>query len=339
MTSAAENRVAVVVPNWNGREMLGECLDSLLAQSHPLTVIVVENGSNDGSLEYLAETYPQVTVIPHSTNLGFAGGVNSGIRLAIADGFEFVGLFNNDAVASEDWLAELVAAADANSAVGMVTAKFLSIDGRHLDSTGDFYSSWGIPFARGRGEAASAKYDDDTVVFSASGGASLYRILMLRQIGLFDEDFFAYFEDVDLSFRAQLAGWSVEYVPRSIAFHRISATSGRVKGFAIQQTIKNLPWVLWKNLPIELFPAVFPRFCVTYASMVFGAVGRGDSRGAVRAVWKSLVLLPKKIRERSKIQRTSVVSAAHIRGLMLWDIPPTAGRLRGLRDRLARRRR
>lgn len=338
MTAETNKRVAVVVPNWNGREMLGECLDSLLAQSHPLTVIVVENGSRDGSWEYLTETYPQVTVVPHSTNLGFAGGVNSGIRLAIADGFEFVGLFNNDAVAAEDWLAELVTAADSNSTVGMVTAKFLSIDGHHLDSTGDFYSSWGIPFARGRGEVASSKYDDDTAVFSASGGASLYRISMLRQIGLFDEDFFAYFEDVDLSFRAQLAGWSVEYVPGSMAFHRISATSGRVKGFAIHQTIKNLPWVLWKNLPIELFPAVFPRFCVAYVSMIFGAVTRGDSRGAAGAVGRSILLLPKKLRQRSAIQRSSVVSAAHIKELMLWDIPPTAERLRGLRDRLVRRR-
>jgi hypothetical protein len=318
--------------------MLRQCLDSLLTQSHPVTVIVVENGSVDGSLAYLIAMFPGVTVIPHPTNLGFAGGVNSGIRHAIAQGFELVGLFNNDAVADKDWVAELVKNLDANPTLGIATAKLLSIDGTHLDSTGDFYSSWGIPFPRGRGEVASTKYDDDTAVFSASGGASLYRVSMLEEIGLFDEDFFAYYEDVDLSFRAQLAGWGVEFVPGSIAYHRISATSGKVKGFANHQTIKNLPWVLWKNLPARLFPAVFPRFCVAYASMVFGAVARGDGRGAARGVGISLLLLPKKLLERFKIQRSSVVSAGHIRGLMLWDIPPTAGRLRGLRDRFARRR-
>ncbi len=136
------------------------------------------------------------------------------VKQCIAN-FDYIGLFNNDAVADKDWLKNLTQVLDENSDTGIVTCKLVDANNQHLDSTGDIYTVWGLPFPRGRGEPVSTKYDDKTDIFAASGGASLYRTKMLEEIGLFDEDFFAYYEDVDLSFRAQLAGWKVKYAPTS----------------------------------------------------------------------------------------------------------------------------
>src|SRR5665811_2212163 len=195
------NSPVVVVPNWNGADCLAACLDSLLAQSVKPRVIVVVNGSADGSLELLKK-YPGVEVIKHDVNKGFAGGVNAGFRRAIEDGVKYVATLNNDAVADKGWLEQLMAVFDKNPEVGIVTSKILDAKGQKIDSTGDYLTVWGLPYPRGRGEPELDKYDEQVDIFAASGGASLYRVKMLKEIGLFDEDFFAYYEDVDLSFRA-----------------------------------------------------------------------------------------------------------------------------------------
>src|ERR1039458_27404 len=190
-------KVAVVVPNWNGIATLGTCIDSLQNQSLRPHIIVVENGSADDSLKLLQTKYPGVTVLVQPKNLGFAGGVNIGLVRAISDGAQFVALFNNDAVAEKDWLRNLVKAMTHDDNAGIVTCKFMDISGKHLDSTGDQYTNWGLPYPRGRGEPTSNRFDKQLDVFAASGGASLYRVKMLKEIGLFDKDFFAYYDDVD----------------------------------------------------------------------------------------------------------------------------------------------
>jgi GT2 family glycosyltransferase len=249
MVNASTTKVAVVIPNWNGKDELPKCLDSLQAQTVQRRIIVVENGSTDGSGELVTSLYPGITLLPQSKNLGFAGGVNAGIRYALEQDFEYIALLNNDAVADRNWLRELMGTLEHNPKAGIATCKFMTIDKKHLDSTGDIYTTWGLPYPRGRGEPVNEAYDKDTKVFGASGGASLYRASMLLQIGLFDEDFFAYYEDIDISFRAQLAGWKVLYNPRAIAYHQIGATSSKKKGFTTYQTLKNYPWVITKNVP------------------------------------------------------------------------------------------
>lgn len=322
--------VSVVIPNWNGKDDLPACLDSLLAQSFPCRIIVVENGSVDGSLEFLQQHYPQVTLIVHQKNLGFDGGVNAGIRRSLADNDDYVALFNNDAVADKDWLQHLVADLEANTDAGIATCKLMSIDRSHLDSTGDLYTSWGLPYPRGRGEPVSDKYDDQVQVFGASGGASLYRNSMLQQIGIFDEDFFAYYEDIDISFRAQLAGWKVRFVPAAIAYHQIGATSGKVKGFTTYQTIKNLPWVLYKNAPFTIFWRIFPRFLVAYLSFVAAALARGQMSPVLRGLFMTVIKLPKKTIERWQIQHHRTVSVRYIWSILTHDLPPNARKLRRL---------
>lgn len=321
-------KISVVIPNWNGLVDLPACLDSLLAQTQQHRIIVVENGSKDGSLEFIQDKYPQVELIIHTKNKGFAGGVNAGICKSIADGDDYVALFNNDAVADKDWLKNLVDDLEVNDDTGTATCKFMSIDREHLDSTGDMYTTWGLPYPRGRGEVATDKYDDFVQVFGASGGASLYRTSMLKQIGLFDEDFFAYYEDVDISFRAQLAGWKVRYVPEAIAYHQIGATSSKIAGFTTYQTIKNLPWILWKNAPFSVFVRVFPRFFVAYYFFILSAAWRGQGWYALKGYTAMLAYLPKKTLQRIKIQLSRKVTSRYIWDSMTHELPPNAYKLR-----------
>lgn len=322
---------AVVVPNWNGEDSLSECLDSLLIQT--MNVIVVENGSKDNSLELLKSNYPKVKVVVHDKNLGFAGGVNSGIRTAIADGFEYVALFNNDAVADKNWLKSLEDEFNTNTEVGIATCKLLTHDGKHIDSTGDIYTVWGLPYPRGRDEPISSKYDKQRDIFAASGGASIYRVKMLEEIGLFDEDFFAYYEDVDISFRAQLAGWKVKFVPDAIAYHQIGASSSKIHGFTTLQTMKNLPLLLIKNVPRKYVLRMSLRLLLVQSLFLGRAITSGRGVPAIKGSLKALVLIPRKASERRKIQLSKKVSDEYIWSIITHDLPPNAHALRNVRQK------
>ncbi len=325
-------KIFVVIPNWNGMDSLGACLDSLLIQTQPTTIVVVENGSTDGSLEFVREKYPQVELVVNQTNLGFAGGVNSGITYAMKHGANAVALLNNDAVAHVDWLKHLVKAMETHPDVGITTSKLLSADKETIDSTGDIYTTWGLPFPRGRDEPNSDKYDEDTYVFGGSGGASLYRTEMLEQIGLFDKDFFAYYEDIDISFRAQLAGWKVLYVPTSEAYHQHGTTSSKIKGFTTYQTFKNYPWLFWKNVPLRLVPGIFVRFTIAYVSIYLASLREGRGWPATKGFLAMLWLFPKKIWQRNNIQRNRKVSVNYVSSVLVHDLPPNSARLRKLRS-------
>lgn len=323
--------VAVVVPNWNGKSVLKPCLDSLLAQTQPHRLIVVENGSTDGSLEFLQQNYPQVELVVNKANRGFAGGVNDGIHRAMERGYEYVALFNNDAVAEPDWLEKLVDFLQANKEYGIATCKLVTEDKKHLDSTGECYTNWGLPFPRGRSEAISDKYDERPDVFGASGGASLYRVAMLQEIGLFDEDFFAYYEDVDISWRAQLAAWRVRYVPEAVAYHQIGATSGKIKGFTTYQTLKNLPLVWFKNVPTRFFWRIGWRLMLAQTLFLGRAIARGQGWPALKGACKGLSLIGQKTGERRRVQKAKKVSDEYLWAIITHDLPPHAHALRGLR--------
>jgi GT2 family glycosyltransferase len=326
----AAKKTAVVVPNWNGKGSLKSCLDSLLDQSEPCDLIVVDNGSTDGSVEFLEKHYPQAKLIKHKRNTGFTGGVNSGMNDAIATGYEYVALFNNDAIADKDWLNHLVKSLDENPRVGIATSTICDSKRTHFDSTGDIYTIWGLPFPRGRGEPFSDKYDELTDIFGASGGASIYRVKMLERIGIFDQDFFAYYEDIDLSFRAQLAGWTVRYAPKAICYHEIGATSSKIKGFSTYQTLKNLPQVWLKDVPGKLFWKVLPRFTLAYWSFFVSALARGRIWPAFKGVIVAFLLTPKKLIQRYKIQSHRKVSVSYIDSILTHDLPPNAHKLRRL---------
>lgn len=326
------NKVAVVVPNWNGKDSIEACLESLRTQSLKHHVIVVENGSTDGSLELLKSDFSDVELVINKTNLGFAGGVNSGIKIAIKQDYDYIALLNNDAVAGKDWLKHLVQTLNDNEKLGIVTSKIVNSDGSELDSTGDYYTTWGLPYPRGRGEANTTKYDHQTEVFAASGGASLYRLSMLQEIGLFDEDFFAYYEDVDISFRAQLAGWKVSYVPNAIVNHQIGATSSKLRGFTTYQTMKNLQLLLFKNIPRKYLYRVGWRYFLAESLFFFRAITRGQGVTAFQGDAKgTYLLLHNALGKRRLIQKNKKVTDEYIWGMLVHDLPPNAVALRSLR--------
>lgn len=322
-------KTVVVVPNWNGEAWLRECLDSLLAQSVPLTLVVVDNGSTDSSRDILDSYSEKIVTIYRDQNYGFTGGVNPGIEYAIEHDHEAVALFNNDATADHDWLKCLQT--ELKGDTGIVTCSLQTFDREMIDSTGESMTTWGLPYPRGRHTPVADSPQEPEFVFGASGGASLYSVPMLREIGTFDDDFFAYYEDIDISFRAQLAGWKVMLAPRAVAYHRIGQTSGKIKGFTTYQTLKNLPMVMRKNVPRGLRHIVYPRFALAYAMFYLSAVSRGDIAPATRGVFAYLKLLPKKGRERKTIQSGKKVSNEYILGIMTHDLPENSHKLRKLR--------
>lgn len=323
-------KISVVVPNWNGIGYIGKCLDSLLAQTLEPDIIVVDNNSTDGSAELIQDHYSQVILIKNKSNLGFTGGVNAGIKRSLKLGSRHVALLNNDAVADKKWIEELSDYLNTHPEIGIITGQIINSSKEKLDSTGEFYTSWGLPFARGRGEYTNSGYEEGRV-FGASGGASLYRASMFEEIGLFDEDFFAYYEDVDISFRAQLAGWKVAFTPTAKAYHEIGATSGKIKDFTTYQTMKNLPMLFLKNVPLKFMPSMLPRFGLAYSGFLMSAISRGQGRAALKGLAVFLILLPKKLLQRHKIQRKRLASVSYIESIMTYDLPPNAKKLRTLR--------
>ncbi|HSW98372.1 MAG TPA: glycosyltransferase family 2 protein [Candidatus Saccharimonadales bacterium] len=334
---APEPRGAVVVPNWNGEKYLAACLESLEGQTRRPHIIVVDNGSVDGSVALVEQKFPGVELVRLPKNTGFTGGVNAGIQRATEAGQPFVALLNNDAVAAPGWFAALVHELEQHPDVGIAAAKITDFSGRHLDSTGEFYTIWGLAFARGRGESNLSKYDNSPEIFAASGGASILRTKMLEETGSFDNTFFAYYEDVDLSFRAQLAGWKIRFVPGATVRHRIGATSGKIRGFTTYQTLKNLPLLCLKNVPGPLLPAVLPRLWLAHTAFFWSAAARGQAGAALKGLAMAYLLTPRALAKRLHIQRSRRVPVAYIRGAIVHSLPPDAGRLQKLVHPLSRK--
>jgi GT2 family glycosyltransferase len=318
-------KIGVVVPNWNGEQLLGECLDSLNRQTLPGEVIVVDNGSRDGSVQLIEDYYPDVHILRLEDNDGFAGGVNAGIGYARKQGADYIALCNNDAVAEENWLERLVAQAEASGDIAVVTSKILAYDGETIDSTGDGYSIWGTPFPRGRGEADHGQYDGakHREVLAASGGASLYRADLFGDVGLFDEWFFAYYEDVDISFRARLAGWRLRYAPEAIVYHHIGATSEKLGDFRLQHMYKNFPVVFIKNMPGDLFFKYGWRVSGVFGFKMLQLIKKLKLILLIKLLFKIIVHLPKAFTQRHRIQRNRRVDPSYIDGFLHQAPPPT----------------
>jgi GT2 family glycosyltransferase len=329
------NRVAVVILNYKGIQDTIACLSSFEKQSFKnFTIIAVENNSNDSSKEEFKKLETKygnkLHTIYNATNRGFAGGVNSGIRWALKHDFEYIALFNNDAIADKNWLKALLEAREETNA-GITTGLLLHETGETIDSTGDWYSTWGLPYPRNRGEKTVTK-PEAGFVFSGSGGASLYSVAMLREIGLFDETFFAYYEDMDISFRAQLSGWKVAYTPRAIAYHKQGATSSKMPGFGVYQTFKNLPLVYIKNVPKEFLFQIGLRFFIAYLLILGHAIKKGNGKPAIRGLLKGCMLFwTSALPARRRIQKSKKVSTEYIRSILWNDLPPNQTGLRKLR--------
>jgi GT2 family glycosyltransferase len=297
-------RVSVIIPNWNGAYHLPTCLDALRQQTfRDFEVILVDNASTDGSRELVETQYPEVRLVTMPRNRFFSGAVNAGIQEARG---EIIVLLNNDTEADHRWLEELVAALDAHPEAGMAASKLRLFDRRQvIHSAGDTYGRDGIPGNRGVWEEDHGQYDGDRWVFSPCGGAAAYRRDMLDDIGLMDEDFVAYCEDVDLGFRAQLRGYRCLFVPTAIVYHRLSATGGGP--LASYYCGRNFINVLIKDMPTGLWRKYWPRILraqVRYSLESLRHLREPAARARLRGQLAALRQLPLMLRKRRGIQAT-----------------------------------
>jgi GT2 family glycosyltransferase len=331
-------RLTVVIPNWNGEAFLETCLSSLRRQTYRgFETLLVDNGSSDGSLELVRRNFPEVRVIPLPENRGFAAAVNAGIETSTG---ELVVLLNNDTEQDPGWLEALVQAADAHPEAGLFASKLVDFHERSLlDGAGDALRLSGLPYRIGHGEIDRGQFDKPAFVFSACAAAALYRREMLDDVGVFDEDFFSYCEDGDLSFRAQLAGYRCLYVPDAVVYHMGSAsTGGKRSATATRLGTRNSINLLVKDLPLSVVPHVAPFFLAGQLARLLTAAATGSLAAHVRGLAEAVRHLPIMLEKRGRIQKNRRVSDAEIRGLLRESsLAATASIVRRLRDRLRSR--
>lgn len=253
--------ISVVIPNWNGSHLLPECLNSLKRQTfNAFQVIIVDNGSSDDSLTLIAEEFPWVRVIALSGNSGFSAAVNTGIRQTST---AYIVLLNNDTRADPGWLDALYQGMKNYPEASMAASRMLLHDPPHrVDSAGDGYSLLkGIGYNLWAGETAES-VGHDAWVFGACAGAAIYRRKLFDDIGLFDEDFFLNFEDVDIALRAQVAGHRCVYLANAIVYHKRGASTDTKSLTVISRSWRNSIWVAGKNLPPMLLIIWGGLFCL-----------------------------------------------------------------------------
>lgn len=307
---------SIVIPHWNAKHFLQPCLDSLRAQTHKsIEVIIVDNASSDGSQAYVKEHYPEVILIELDENKGFTGACNIGMETAQG---EIISLLNNDTEVEPDWVTEIISAFERHPDVGMIASKMLLFDQRdHIHTTGDFFTTDGRAGNRGVWEKDEGQYNTEDYVFSACGGSSAYRKSMLDKIGLLDDDYFFLLEDVDLAWRAQLAGYKVLYVPTAVVYHHLSASGGGVTASfhdgrnSIWIVVKNLPRKLWRKYGWQIFKR---QIGITWEAI---RAWRGEAaRARLRGIARGLLTLPGALKKRKQIQAMKTVTDDYIDSIL-----------------------
>ena len=308
---------SIIIPNWNGAKFLPDCLRSLRRQTFDdFETIVVDNGSEDESLEIVRKEFPEVRVLPLDRNYGFAAACNRGAEEARGD---VLVLLNNDTEADPEWLEEIERTLQEHPEAGSIASKILLFDKRNvIHSTGDMMGRDGIPINRGVWEEDKGQYDLYQQVFSACGAAAAYRREMWEELGGFDEDLFMYLEDVDLAWRAQLRGWKTVFAPRAKVYHRLSATGGGpVASF---YTGRNTILVIVKDMPGKLIRRHWRHILGAQLRIAWDVIrsSRGDAaRARLRGQLSALVNIPRWIKKRSAVQKTRKVSIQALDNI-LW---------------------
>lgn len=319
--------VSVVIVNLNGRRFIEDCFASLAAQTfRSFEVVFVDNGSTDGSTELVRERFPSAFIIKNSENFGFAKANNQGIGKSTG---KYVLTLNNDTVLDAGFLETLVQTAEASSAeTGMWAPKILSLsDKTSIDSVGGLllYPD-GIAKGRGRLEKDDGALDASIEAFIPSACAALYRKAMLDEVGLFDEDFFAYCEDTDLGLRARLAGWKALSVPRAIVYHYYSGTGGRYSELKAYLVERNRFWVAIKNFPLPRLFAMPYHTYWRYIVQIYGLITKKGAGGRfvenlsafklfsalLKAEFSALAGLPKMLAKRRVVQKLRKASPGEV---------------------------
>lgn len=275
-------KVSIVIPNFNGKKYLDGVLKSLARQTYrDFEIILVDNGSTDGSIEYVKEGYPHVRLIQLPENMGFCKAVNEGIKLSRA---RYVILLNNDTEAHKDFVKELVAAMDRHRKAFSCASRMIRFDDRSLlDDAGNFYCALGWSYARGKDRDIHT-YEEEEKIFAACAGAAIYRRSIFHRIGYFDEEHFAYLEDTDIGYRARIYGYENWYAPKARVYHVGSGTSGsRYNQFKTRYSSRNNIYLIYKNMPLPQIilnlPFLTAGFMIKFVFFLLKGMGKEYAAG------------------------------------------------------------
>lgn len=255
-----KEKITVIIPNYNGKHFMEACLSSLEKQTyHAYKILVVDNASSDGSIEFMKKNYPDIELIALDQNYGFSKAVNVGILHSTTP---YVLLLNNDTTVDPHFLEEMVTAIRTSPRNFSVSSKMIQMYHPDLiDSAGDFYTILGWGFGRGKDHSAQ-KYNTPDETFTACAGAAIYRRKVFDKIGLFDENHFAYLEDIDIGYRARIYGYKNKYCPTALVYHVGSGTSGsKYNSFKVKLSARNSVYLNYKNMPLlQLIINILPLF-------------------------------------------------------------------------------
>lgn len=280
-------KTTVIIPNYNGKHFMKPCLDSLKRQTCPdFRILVVDNCSEDGSIEYMKEHYPGIEILALDKNYGFSRAVNEGIRHSATP---YVLLLNNDTVVDKRFISEMEKAIEQSPRIFSVSSKMIQMYHTDLiDSAGDLYTLMGWGVCRGNGRPVE-NYTSASEIFSACAGAAIYRRNIFEEIGYFDEAHFAYLEDIDVGYRAKIYGYRNMYCPTAHVLHVGSGTSGsKYNSFKVRLSARNNIWLNYKNMPRpQLILNIFPlAFGYILKMIFFYKIGFGkDYRDGLKEGW------------------------------------------------------
>jgi GT2 family glycosyltransferase len=299
--------IAVIVVNWNADDYLKKCLKGLKSQTlKPTRVIVVDNASTDGSINGLKEEFEDFEIIKLEENTGFSFANNLAVKNV--DNCDWIAFLNPDAFARPDWLEKLSKAVEEFPECASFGSHMLRYGSDKIDGTGDIYHVCGSAWRRDHGVLSSKVERKMQEIFSPCAAASFFRRDVFTKAGGFDENFFAYFEDVDLGFRLQLKGYACRYVPDAVVEHVGSATTSRYSDFAVYHGQRNLVWSYIRNMP--RFWYYLPQHIIfNLAALVWFAL-KGKATPVFRAKWHALKEFPRVWALRKKTQEECVVDTS-----------------------------
>jgi len=312
-------QVSIIIVNWNGKGLLRDCLGGLGEQVfRDFQIIVVDNGSSDGSVSFLKNNYPDIHIVELLENRGFCGGNSAGLEVASG---RYIALLNNDTRPEPQWLSSLVEAMEADGRIGICASRLMRWGTEILDAAGDEYLTAGVALKRGTGEHYN-RYQQREFVFGACAGAVLYRRKMLDEIGFFDREYFLVNEDTDLNFRAQLSGWKCLYVPDAVVYHKVSITRQRQPDLLVYYNIRNADFVLFKNMPLELLLRYLPQILIgQLATLIRFCIIQRQPGAYLKAKYHLLRALPSLRKKRKRVQEMRKVSNEYLESIFrgIWD--------------------
>ena len=311
-------KISVIIPNWNGRSLLEDCLKSLIKQTFKdFEIILVDNGSTDDSIDYVANNFPEVKIIKLSKNMGFAKAINKGVKKTLAD---YVAFLNNDTEVDKDWLKNLISCANSHPEVVSVNSKLLNFyDRKKIDGVGILVNEVGQARSIGWQEQDSGQFEKEQYIFGASGGAALFRRTDFIKVGMFDENYFMYCEEVDFAFRAQFLGYKSIYCPGAVVYHKHKATAKRLPQHIEYWQFKNMTQTIIKDFPASILFKKWRwlKIILIHLNTIFYQLKNGYFWPPAVAEFWLIIHLPYLLRQRKKIQETRIVSDEYLESFLV----------------------